>query len=251
MKNRPFVLITGASKGIGAATAVAFAHAGYDICVNYHHDGKGAAETVAECQAAGAHAFAVQADIADPQAVEAMFARCDTHGQITCLINNAGIIGGATSLADLSVEALGATFSTNVFGTIYCLQAAARRMRTDQGGSGGAIVNISSLAATLGSPGEYVHYAASKGAVETLTVGAGKEFGPLGIRVNAIRAGTTATELHQREGNPGRPEMVAAATPLKRIAQPNDIAQAALWLASAKAGFISGTILTVAGGLAP
>ena len=124
-------------------------------------------------------------------------------------------------------------------------------MRTDRGGFGGAIVNLSSLAAVIGSPGEYVHYAASKAAVETLSVGAAKELGPLGIRVNAIRVGTTATGLHEREGNPGRPAAVAAVTPLGRIAQPADIANAALWLASENASFVSGTVLTVAGGLAP
>ncbi|GHB50472.1 glucose-1-dehydrogenase [Pseudovibrio japonicus] len=246
------VLVTGASKGIGQATAVAFAKAGYNVCVNYHSDKSGADETVQRCRDLGARAIAIGANVADQEAVRQMFVTCDDSlGSATCLVNNAGIIGGASSLVDLDSAALVSTFQSNVFGMIYCMQEAAKRMRTDEGGLGGAIVNMSSVAAALGSPGEYVHYAASKGAVETLTIGAGKELGPLGIRVNAIRVGTTATDMHHREGNPDRPKMVAAATPLGRIAEPLDIAEAAVWLASSAAGFVSGTTLTVAGGLAP
>ncbi|MCV2881942.1 SDR family oxidoreductase [Actibacterium sp. XHP0104] len=249
---RKTALVTGASKGIGAATALAFAKEGYDVCVNYSSDRRGADETVAACRDAGVRAIAVGADVADQQAVRAMFDTCDELlGPVTCLVNNAGIIGGTSTLPDLAQEALRRTFEANLFGTVYCLQEAVKRMRTDQGGAGGAIVNMSSLAATLGSPGEYVHYAASKAAVETLTIGAGKELGPLGIRVNAIRVGTTATSMHEREGNPDRPRMVAEATPMGRIAQPQDIADAVVWLASPRSGFVSGTILTVAGGLAP
>lgn len=252
MTSRPIVLVTGSSKGIGAATAVAFARAGYDVCVNYNNDAEGASETVERCKSEGARAIAAQADIADRDAVAAMFHSCDKLlGPLFCLVNNAGVIGGTSSIADLKPENLAATFGTNVFGMVYCIQEAVKRMATDQGGDGGAIINMSSVAASLGSPGEYVHYAASKGAVETLTIGAGKELGPVGIRVNAVRVGTTATDMHQREGNPNRPDMVARATPLGRIAQPDDIANAALWLASPEAKFVSGTILTVAGGLAP
>lgn len=179
-----------------------------------------------------------------------MFDACDrTFGPLTCLVNNAGIIGGSAAVTEVSEEALTAAFATNVLGTVFCLQEAARRMRTDQGGVGGVIVNMSSVAAILGSPGEYVHYAASKGAVETLTIGAGKELRPLGIRVSAIRVGTTNTDLHAREGNPERPATVAAMTPLGRIAEPVDVAEAVVWLASPEAAFISGTVLTVAGGL--
>lgn len=249
---KKIALITGASKGIGAATALAFAKDGYDVCVNYNSDLKGAQETVAACEAEGVRAIAVQGDVADQDAVKAMFATCDEAlGPVTCLVNNAGIIGGSTSITDLKKEKLYATFEANLFGSIYCLQEAAKRMRTDEGGAGGCVVNMSSVAASVGSPGEYIHYAASKGAVETMTVGAGKELGPVGVRVCAIRVGTTQTDMHQREGNPDRPAMIAAATPLGRIAQPTDIAEAAVWLASSKAGFVSGTILTVAGGLLP
>lgn len=248
---RPIVLVTGASKGIGEATAIAFARAGYDVGVNFRFDAEGAARVVGRCETAGARALAINGDVGDAAAVEEVFEQCDALGEISCLVNNAGIIGGASPLADLSSQALNATFETNVFGPVYCMQAAIKRMRTDHGGHGGSIVNMSSVAATLGSPGEYVHYAGSKGAIETMTIGAGKELGPLGIRVNAIRVGTTATQMHEREGNPDRPAMVAAATPLKRIAQPTDIANAAVWLASPSAAFVSGTILTVAGGLTP
>ncbi|MDD9921748.1 MAG: SDR family oxidoreductase [Boseongicola sp.] len=252
MADRPTALITGASKGIGARTAQAFAEAGYDVCVNFHRDSAGAADTVARCKKAGAQAIAVGANVADRTEVAEMFDACDRSlGSIACLVNNAGVIGGRVAISDVSEEAIAATFATNVFGTIYCLQEAADRMRSDRGGAGGAVVNISSIAASLGSPGEYVHYAASKGAVETLTIGAGKELGPLGIRVSAIRVGTTNTELHAREGNAGRPAAVAAVTPLGRIAEPVDIAEAAVWLASPKANFVSGTVLTVAGGLLP
>jgi NAD(P)-dependent dehydrogenase (short-subunit alcohol dehydrogenase family) len=243
----PIVLITGASKGIGAATAVAFAQAGYDVCGNFHSDKTGADDTVARCQAAGARAVAIKADVADRHAVRRMFEDCDAAlGPVRCLVNNAGIIGGSTSLESLTESALPSTFATNLFGAVYCLQEAIPRLR-----NGGAIVNISSVAATAGSPGEYVHYAASKGALETLTIGAAKELGPEGIRVAAIRVGTTATDIHDREGNPDRRGMVAAMTPLGRIAQPDDIAEAAVWLASPSAQFVSGTVLTVAGGLSP
>jgi NAD(P)-dependent dehydrogenase (short-subunit alcohol dehydrogenase family) len=252
MPSRSIVLVTGASKGIGAATAIAFARAGYDVCVNYHSDAEGASATAERCEAEGAKAIAVGADVSDRNAVKNLFRTCDELlGPIDCLVNNAGIIGGTSTLESLTEGALQATFATNLFGTIYCLQEAIERMASDRGGTGGSIVNMSSLAATLGSPGEYVHYAASKGAVETLTIGAGKELGSVGVRVNAIRVGTTATDIHAREGNPDRPGKVARATPLGRIAEPEDIADAAVWLASPMARFITGTILTVAGGIAP
>jgi NAD(P)-dependent dehydrogenase (short-subunit alcohol dehydrogenase family) len=222
------------------------------MCVNYHSDAEGASATAERCEAEGAKAIAVGANVSDRNAVKNLFRTCDELlGPIDCLVNNAGIIGGTSTLESLTEGALQATFATNLFGTIYCLQEAIERMASDRGGAGGSIVNMSSLAATLGSPGEYVHYAASKGAVETLTIGAGKELGSVGVRVNAIRVGTTATDIHAREGNPDRPGKVARATPLGRIAKPEDIADAAVWLASPMARFITGTILTVAGGIAP
>ncbi|MEM8956399.1 MAG: SDR family oxidoreductase [Pseudomonadota bacterium] len=243
-------LITGASRGIGAATAELAAKSGYDVAVNYARDGDAAAQIVDRCRTNGHRAVALQSDIADPDAVEDMFAACDDAlGTPDLLVNNAGIIGQASRFVDLTPDALQRTMAVNLFGTIYCAQAAARRMSKAQGGRGGAIINISSIAAVLGSPGEYVHYAASKGAVETLTIGLGKELGPDGIRVNCIRAGTTDTDIHGRSGNPDRPAMVARAAPLGRVAAPGDIAAAALWLASEDADYITASILPVAGGL--
>lgn len=250
MPQRPIVLITGASKGIGAETAKLFAKNGYDVCINYLSDEEGANTVVKACKDFGTQAMAVKANIARADEVSEMFLTCDKElGKISSLINNAGVIGSASLLENLPNNALSETFETNVFGMIYCIQEAIKRMSTKHGGQGGTIVNMSSLAATLGSAGEYVHYAASKGAVETLTIGAGKELAPSGIRVNAVRVGTTDTTIHASNGNPDRVKKIAELTPMGRIANPIDIAEAALWLASDQSKFVTGTTLTVAGGL--
>ncbi|MEP5759490.1 MAG: SDR family oxidoreductase [Litoreibacter sp.] len=250
MSNRPVVLVTGASKGIGAAVAKLFAENGFDVCINYLADEDGARAVARSCQDSGVRTLVAQADISCRDEVAGMFLRCDDAlGPVSCLINNAGVIGSSSLLENLSSNALAETFGTNVFGALYCIQEAIKRMSTDHDGVGGTIVNMSSLAATLGSPNEYVHYAASKGAVETMTIGAGKELARVGIRVNAIRVGTTDTTIHAANGNPGRVEKVAALTPMGRIADPIDIAEAALWLDSDRSKFVTGTILTVAGGL--
>lgn len=247
---RPIVIVTGASHGIGAATARLFAADGYDVCINYLSDAAAASTVVADCKAAGARAIAVQGDVGKIEDIQALFSACDAAlGPVTCLINNAGIIGKACKIEDLQPTTLEATFRVNVFGVIYCIQEAAKRMSTRRGGAGGTIVNMSSLAAYLGSPNEYVHYAASKGAIESVSFGAGKELAPEGIRVNAIRVGTTNTRIHTQGGNPDRPARIAAATPMGRIAEPDDIARTALWLASPGSGFITGTLVTVSGGL--
>ncbi len=243
-------IITGGSRGIGAATSRLAAKAGYDVCLNYATDREAADQVVAECQTHGARAIAVQADIAIPQQVDALFAACDRAlGPATLLVNNAGTVGQTGPLVDLPDEALQSTFAINVFGTIYCAQQAIRRMSKSTGGDGGVIINVSSVAARLGSAGEYVHYAASKGAVDSLTIGLSKEVGPEGIRVNAIRAGTTNTELHGRMGNPDRPARIAQTAPLRRVAEPDDIAHAILWCASEEASFATGAILDISGGL--
>ncbi|MBP2151101.1 MULTISPECIES: SDR family oxidoreductase [Xanthobacter] len=247
---RPIVIVTGASHGIGAATARLFAADGYDVCINYLSDGAAASEVVDACLATGARAIAVQGDVGDKEDIEALFRACDDElGRVTCLVNNAGIIGKAGRIEDLQPEVLETAFRINVFGAMYCIQEAARRMSTRKGGQGGTIVNMSSLAALLGSPNEYVHYAATKGALESMTFGAGKELAPEGIRVNAIRVGTTNTRIHSQGGNPERPARIAALTPMGRIAEPEDIARAALMLASPGSGFMTGTLITVAGGL--
>lgn len=247
---RPIAIITGASHGIGAATARLFATEGYDVCIGYLSDAAAASTVVEDCRAAGARAIAVPGDVGKIGDIHALFRACDEAlGPVTCLINNAGIIGKASRIEDLQPETLERTFQVNVFGVLYCIQEAAKRMSVRKGGKGGTIVNMSSLAASLGSPNEYVHYAASKGAVESITYGAGKELAPEGIRVNAIRVGTTNTRIHTQGGNPERPARIAAATPMGRIAEPEDIARTALWLASPGSGFVTGTLVTVSGGL--
>jgi NAD(P)-dependent dehydrogenase (short-subunit alcohol dehydrogenase family) len=243
-------LITGASRGIGRATAELAAAQGFDVCVNFTSDEQAAGEVRDACLRQGVRATTFRADVADARQVAAMFAHCDRElGPVSLLVNNAGVIGRATRLADLTDEVLRTTFEINVYGAIHCAREAIRRMSVKSGGSGGAIVNLSSIAAVLGSPNEYVHYAASKGAIETLTVGLAKELGPEGIRVNAVRAGTTDTTIHARSGNPGRPAMVAKAAPLGRVATPRDIAEAVMWFASDGASYTTGAILPVSGGL--
>ncbi|MEM7045314.1 MAG: SDR family oxidoreductase [Pseudomonadota bacterium] len=247
---RPVALITGGGRGIGRATAIAAARAGYDVGVNYVDDDTAAEATAASCRELGAISAAVRGDVADAEAVAQMFQSMDRiFGRLDLLVNNAGIVGKVTKVADLDAETLKRTFEVNVFGTVYCVQEAILRMSREHGGDGGAIVNLSSIAATLGSAGEYVHYAASKGAIETFTLGLAKEVAPVGIRVNAVQAGTTDTEIHARSGNPDRPSMVAKMVPLGRVATPDDIAQAILWLASDAAAYTTGASLRVGGGL--
>ncbi|QDY68360.1 SDR family oxidoreductase [Qingshengfaniella alkalisoli] len=247
---RKTALITGAGRGIGRATAVLAAQEGYDLCVNFVSDRKAAEETAALCEAQGARVLLFQADVADEVVVADMFEAFDREiGRIDLLVNNAGIIGQASRVEDLEPATLRRTFEANLFGTMFCAQQAVRRMSRRNGGSGGAIVNVSSIAAVIGSANEYVHYAASKGAVESFTIGLSKEVGPEGIRVNALRAGTAETEIHERTGNPDRPAMVAANAPLRRVATPQDIAEGIMWLASDRAAYVTGACLPVSGGL--
>ncbi|MBO6505063.1 MAG: SDR family oxidoreductase [Kordiimonadaceae bacterium] len=243
-------IITGGSRGIGAATAVKAAKAGYGVCLSYVSDATAAEAVVATCIEADAQALAVQADVANQADVKRLFEACDTTlGAATLLVNNAGIVGQMGPFPDLPADALKRTFAVNVFGAMYAAQEAANRMATSKGGNGGVIINVSSMASRLGSAGEYVHYAASKGAIDSFTIGLAKELGPDGIRVNAVRSGTVGTEVHQRDGNPDRPGMVAETAPLRRVGKPDDIAGAILWLASDEAGYATGSILDVTGGL--
>ena len=243
-------IITGGSRGIGAATARLAAEAGYYVCIDYANDAEAARQVVVACKSNGGRAIAVQADVADSADVARLFRECDEKlGPVSLLVDNAGTIGQATTVADLTDDALARTFAVNVYGSIYCAREAIRRMPQSTGGSGGIIVNVPSVAARLGSPGEYVHYAASKAAIETFTIGLAKEVGPDGIRVNTLQAITTDTEIHAAAGNPDRPAIVAANAPLRRVAKPEDIAAGIMWLASAPADYVTGAVSPVSGGL--
>lgn len=251
MVTRKIAVITGGSRGIGAATAELAAKAGYDICLNYVANEARAAEVVATCEALGAKAIAVQGDVAVEADMAALFAACDAAlGPVDLLVNNAGIVGETSRVDALPAAALERIFRVNVFGSVYGAQQAVRRMSTSHGGKGGAIVNLSSIAATIGSAGEYVHYAASKGAIDSFTIGLAREVGREGIRVNAVQAGTADTDVHTLGGgNPDRPAMVAATSALGRVATPHEIAEAILWLGSGKASYATGSVLRVGGGL--
>ena len=243
------MLITGASRGIGAATARLAAARGYDVCVNYRVNREAADRVVTEIEAKGRRAIAVAADIAKDADVERLFQACDTAlGPISALVNNAAVLETQMRVDRMDAARLQRIFATNVIGAFACAREAVRRMSTARGGSGGAIVNLSSIAATLGAPGEYVDYAASKGAIETLTVGLAKEVAEEGIRVNGVRAGFIYTEIHASGGEPDRVERVKSTVPMKRGGQAEEVAAAILWLLSDEASYATGTFIDVSGG---
>lgn len=242
-------LVSGASRGIGRATARLLAQEGYTVAVNYHRQRDAADEVVAEILARGGKAFAVQADISDESQVEAMFARIDEEGlPLTALVNNAGILFQQSRVEALSAARINQVLATNVTGYFLCCREAVKRMSTQHGGQGGAIVNVSSAAARLGSPGEYVDYAASKGAVDSLTTGLSLEVAASGIRVNGVRPGFIYTEMHASGGEPGRVDRVSSAIPMQRGGQPEEVAQAIAWLLSDKASYVTGSFIDLAGG---
>ncbi|AJF74839.1 MULTISPECIES: SDR family oxidoreductase [Raoultella] len=242
-------LISGASRGIGRATALLLAQEGYTVAVNYHHNVNAATEVVNEIIARGGKAIALRADISDEAQVMAMFAGLDRLGEpLSALVNNAGILFTQSAIEDLNAERINRVLSTNVTGYFLCCREAVKRMSHRHGGKGGAIVNVSSAAARLGSPGEYVDYAASKGAVDTLTTGLALEVAAQGIRVNGVRPGFIYTEMHASGGEPGRVERVKAALPMQRGGQPEEVAQAIAWLLSDKASYVTGSFLELAGG---
>jgi NAD(P)-dependent dehydrogenase (short-subunit alcohol dehydrogenase family) len=242
-------LITGGSRGIGAATARLAATRGYAVCVNYRTARAAAGEVVKDIEAAGGRAIAVAADVAMEADVVRLFETVDAElGLLTALVNNAGILEPQMRVETMDAGRISRVFATNVTGTLLCAREAIKRMSTAHGGRGGAIVNVSSMASRLGSPGEYVDYAASKGAVDTLTIGLAHEVAQEGIRVNAVRPGIVYTDIHASGGEPGRVDRVKAFVPLRRGGQPDEVARAILWLLSDEASYSTGTFIDVSGG---
>lgn len=243
------LLITGASRGIGAATALLAAARGYAVGVNYRNDDRAAQAVVRQIGQGGGRAVALQADVAREQEVLDMFDACAHRlGAITGLVNNAGILERQSTLAAMEMDRIRRVFDTNVFGTMLCAREAVRRMATSAGGSGGGIVNVSSAASRLGSPGEYVDYAAAKGAVDTFTIGLAKEVAADGIRVNAVRPGFIETGIHASGGEPNRIDRVKAGIPLQRGGRPGEVAEAILWLLSPESSYTTGSFIDVSGG---
>ncbi|WP_127077979.1 glucose 1-dehydrogenase [Rhodomicrobium lacus] len=245
----PLMLITGGSRGVGAATARLAAAKGYDVVITFVSNEAAARAVAADIEATGQRALAVRADSADPDQIAQLFSTIDREfGRIDVLVNNAGIIAQQSRLENLSFARMQRIFAVNAIGPMLCAQQAARRMSTRNNGRGGVVINISSASARLGSPNEYVDYAASKGALETFTTGFSKEVAREGIRVCCIRPGHIYTEMHASGGEPGRVDRVKDTIPMGRGGQPEEVARAILWLASEEASFITGTFLDVTGG---
>ena len=243
------ILITGSSRGIGAATALLAARQGYAVCINYVREAQAAGALRARIVAEGGEAIAVQADAGDAQDVARLFAETDARlGTVTALVNNVGVLEQKCRLVDIAVPRLERVLRTNVISYFLCCQQAVRRMSTATGGQGGRIVNVSSAAARLGSAGEYIDYAASKGAVDTLTVGLAKEVAAEGIRVNGVRPGIIYTDIHASGGEPGRVARLESGVPMQRGGQPEEVAEAILYLLGPGATYVTGSILDVAGG---
>jgi NAD(P)-dependent dehydrogenase (short-subunit alcohol dehydrogenase family) len=243
------LIITGGSRGIGAATARLAAERGYAICVNYLRNQDAANSTVNSITQLGGKAIAVAADVACENDVVRLFQTVDEKlGTVTALVNNAGILEQQMRVDTLDAARLNRVFTTNVIGSFLCAREAVKRMSTKYGGAGGAIVNVSSAASRLGSPGEYVDYAASKGAIDTMTIGLAKEVADEGIRVNAVRPGFIYTDIHASGGEPNRVERVKEFVPMKRGGHAIEVAQAILWLLSDEASYTTGSFIDVAGG---
>jgi len=243
------MLITGASRGIGAATARLAAAEGYALCLNFHHRADAAQQLLEELKSTGTQAIAVATDVADETQVARLFATIDEQfGRLDVLVNNAGMLERQMRLDEMDAARLMRVFAVNVTGSFLCAREAVKRMSTRYGGKGGAIVNVSSIAAKLGAPNEYIDYAAAKGAIDSMTLGLAKEVAAEGIRVNAVRPGVIRTEIHASGGEPGRVERVKASVPMGRGGEAEEVAEAILWLAGEKASYTSGALLDVSGG---
>jgi NAD(P)-dependent dehydrogenase (short-subunit alcohol dehydrogenase family) len=247
---RPVVLITGGSRGIGASVAQLAASRGYDVAITYRFERDAAERVLEACRASGARAMAVQGDVALEADVIRAFDEVEAElGRVSHVVNNAGVTGRSSQLANASAETIRSCMDVNVLGALWVAREAARRLSRSRGGEGGTIVNISSVAATLGSPNEYVWYAASKGAVDALTIGLARELAGEGVRVNAVSPGMTKTDIHEKStGDVGRMERLRPHIPLNRIGEPEEIAEGVLFLISDAASYITGANLPVSGG---
>lgn len=243
------VLITGGSRGIGHAAALLCGAEGWNVAINYASNADAANSTVAAVEAAGGQAFAMQGDVRDEAAVQALFDRTvDTYGGIDGVVNNAGVVAPKSTVAEMDVARMRQVFDINILGAYIVAREASRRMARSRGGRGGSIVNVSSAAARLGSASEYVDYAGSKGAVDTMTTGLSGELAPEGVRVNAVRPGLIETDIHASGGQPGRAARIGSQTPLGRAGTADEVAQVIIWLLSDKASYVTGAFVDVSGG---
>lgn len=246
---RKVALVTGGSRGIGAATSLLLARNGFDVCINYKNNSAKAEQLLTQLRNYNSNCVAIQADISDEEQVIALFNQIDIQlGAISVLVNNAGILKKQAPITELNAERINDILANNVTSAFLCCREAVKRMSTKRGGVGGSIVNVSSAASRLGAPGEYIDYAASKGALDSLTIGLSKEVAGQGIRVNCVRPGFIYTDMHSDGGEPDRVDRIAASIPMQRGGQPEEVAQAIYWLLSENASYVTGTFIDAAGG---
>jgi NAD(P)-dependent dehydrogenase (short-subunit alcohol dehydrogenase family) len=246
---RKVALVTGGSRGIGAATSMLLARNGFDVCINYKNNSAKAEQLLTQLRNYNSNCIAIQADISDEEQVVALFNQIDIQlGTIGVLVNNAGILKKQAPITELSAERINDILTNNVTSAFLCCREAVKRMSTKRAGVGGSIVNVSSAASRLGAPGEYIDYAASKGALDSLTIGLSKEVAAQGIRVNCVRPGFIYTNMHSDGGEPDRVDRIAASIPMQRGGQPEEVAQAIYWLLSENASYVTGTFIDAAGG---